>query len=90
MKLQRENLKGKNVLVFGSGISGMGAVKLLAEVEAQILLYDGNEKLKEEEVSVAINSVQSSQTTNRPLNCSRLMRPPRRQSPTPAASLVDS
>ena len=48
MKLQRENLKGKNVLVFGSGISGMGAVKLLAEVEAQILLYDGNEKLKEE------------------------------------------
>ena len=49
MKLQRENLKGKNVLVFGSGISGMGAVKLLAEVEAQILLYDGNEKLKEEE-----------------------------------------
>ena len=50
MKLQRENLKGKNVLVFGSGISGMGAVKLLAEVEAQILLYDGNEKLKEEEV----------------------------------------
>lgn len=50
MKLQKENLKGKNVLVFGSGISGMGAVKLLAEVEAQILLYDGNEKLKEEEV----------------------------------------
>lgn len=35
MKLQRENLKGKNVLVFGSGISGMGAVKLLAEVEAR-------------------------------------------------------
>ena len=29
--------------------------------------------------SVAINSVQSSQTINRPLNCSRLMQPPRRQ-----------
>ena len=54
MKLQRENLKGKNVLVFGSGISGMGAVKLLAEVEAQILLYDVNEKLKEEEVRIKL------------------------------------
>ena len=50
MNLQREDLKGKKVLVFGSGISGMGAVKLLWDVGAEILLYDGNEKLKEEEI----------------------------------------
>ena len=46
MNLHREDLKGKKVLVFGSGISGVGAVKLLAQVGARILLYDGNENLK--------------------------------------------
>ena len=50
MNLQREDLKGKKVLVFGSGISGTGAVKLLAQVGAQIILYDGNENLKEEDI----------------------------------------
>ena len=40
MNLQRDDLKGKRVLVFGSGISGAGAVKLLAQVGAQIILYD--------------------------------------------------
>lgn len=50
MNLQREDLKGKKVLVFGSGISGAGAVKLLAQVGAQIILYDGNEKLREEDI----------------------------------------
>lgn len=50
MNLKREELKGKKVLVFGSGISGVGAVKLLASVGAQVILYDGNENLKEEEI----------------------------------------
>ncbi|HIV37778.1 MAG TPA: UDP-N-acetylmuramoyl-L-alanine--D-glutamate ligase [Candidatus Blautia stercorigallinarum] len=50
MNLQRKDLKGKKVLVFGSGISGTGAVKLLARVGAQIILYDGNENLKEEDI----------------------------------------
>ena len=50
MNLQRKDLKGKKVLVFGSGISGTGAVKLLAQVGAQIILYDGNENLKEEDI----------------------------------------
>ena len=50
MNLHREDLKGKKVLVFGSGISGVGAVKLLAQVGARILLYDGNENLKEEDI----------------------------------------
>lgn len=47
---QRNELQGKRVLVFGSGISGMGAVKLLDAVGAETVLYDGNEKLSEEEI----------------------------------------
>ena len=43
---------GKKVLVFGTGISGIGAVKLLDDHGAQIVLFDGNvnadiEKIKE-------------------------------------------
>lgn len=41
---------GKKVLVFGSGISGIGAVKLLEEHGADVVLYDGNEKLDEKEI----------------------------------------
>ncbi len=33
---------GKKVLVFGTGISGIGAVKLLEDHGAQIVLFDGN------------------------------------------------
>lgn len=36
---------GKKVLVFGSGISGIGAVKLLEDHGAEVVLYDGNESL---------------------------------------------
>lgn len=36
---------GKKVLVFGSGISGIGAVKLLENHGAEVVLYDGNESL---------------------------------------------
>lgn len=36
---------GKKVLVFGSGISGIGAVRLLEDHGADVILYDGNEKL---------------------------------------------
>ena len=38
-------LKGKKVLVIGSGISGIGAVKLLAAKEAGVVLFDSNEAL---------------------------------------------
>ena len=37
-------VSGKKVLVFGTGISGIGAVKLLEDHGAQIVLFDGNEK----------------------------------------------
>ena len=42
MELHRKELEGKKVLVFGCGISGIGAVKLLEAVHAQVVLYDGN------------------------------------------------
>ena len=44
------NIAGKKVIVAGSGISGMGAVKLLDRLHARIVLYDGNGTLTEEEV----------------------------------------
>lgn len=43
-------LNDKKVLVFGAGISGIGAAKLLLEAAAEVILYDGNEALKESEV----------------------------------------
>lgn len=48
--MDRRELKGKRVLVFGSGISGIGAVRLLEAVQADVILYDGNEKLDKEEI----------------------------------------
>ncbi len=48
------DLKGKKVIVVGSGISGIGAVHLLSQTGAQILLYDGNEKLKKEEIKAKL------------------------------------
>ena len=48
--MDRTELKGKRVLVFGSGISGIGAVRLLEAVQADVILYDGNEKLDKEEI----------------------------------------
>ena len=44
------DLKGKQVLVFGAGRSGVGAATLLLERGALPVLYDGNEKLTQEKV----------------------------------------
>lgn len=43
-------LRDKKVLVVGTGISGIGAVKLLNQVGADTILYDGNEKLVKSEI----------------------------------------
>ena len=40
----------KKVLVFGSGISGIGASKLLEQVGKTVILYDGNTSLKPEDM----------------------------------------
>lgn len=44
------DIAGKKVLVFGSGISGIGASGLLEERGASVVLYDGNDKLDLEEL----------------------------------------
>ena len=38
------DFKGKKVLIFGSGISGTGAYRLLSALEAECIMFDGNEK----------------------------------------------
>lgn len=43
-------LKGKNVLVFGAGISGIGSCRLLEAAGARVILHDGNEKLDAEKM----------------------------------------
>lgn len=44
------NLTDKKVVVVGTGVSGMGAVKLLSETSADITLYDGNDKADRDEI----------------------------------------
>lgn len=48
------DLQGKCVVVVGSGVSGIGAVKLLNQVGAKAVLYDGNEKLDVSEVEAGL------------------------------------
>lgn len=43
-------LKGKQVFVFGSGITGVAASQLLLEEGADVILYDGNENLDGESI----------------------------------------
>lgn len=42
--------KGKNVLVVGTGISGIAACELLNEEKAHVILFEGNRDAKEEEI----------------------------------------
>ena len=44
----------KKVLVFGSGISGIGATRLLEAVGKQVVLYDGNSSLDPEKMKAQI------------------------------------
>lgn len=44
------DLAKKQVLVFGTGLSGIGAAKLLESVQADPILYDSNSDRKEEDV----------------------------------------
>ena len=48
--IYKMELKDKKVMVVGTGISGIGATKLLNKVGAKVVLYDGNEKLTESDV----------------------------------------
>ncbi len=51
-------IKGKNVLVFGSGVSGIAACKLLLAQQAQVILYDGNTSLDPEALKEKAGEVQ--------------------------------
>ena len=53
-------IKGRKVLVFGAGISGEAASRLLMREGAQVILYDGNEKLDAEEIARRITDKASS------------------------------
>lgn len=44
------NLENKKVLVFGTGISGIAAVKLLNKVLADVIVFDGNETLDKKDI----------------------------------------
>lgn len=49
-------LDGKKVLVFGSGISGIGAADLLKAVGAEPVIYDGNSGLHPEDIRKKIKN----------------------------------
>lgn len=51
-------LRGKKVLVAGSGISGIGAAKLLKSLGADVILYDGNEALTKEKIEEKLGESQ--------------------------------
>lgn len=52
----------RKYLVAGTGISGLGAVKLLAEIGAEIVLYDGNSELTEEIVRGKLSNIKNAET----------------------------
>lgn len=50
------DINRKKVLVFGTGISGIAATKLLQQVEADITLYDGNVNQNKEDIIAKLPS----------------------------------
>ncbi|MBE5927678.1 MAG: UDP-N-acetylmuramoyl-L-alanine--D-glutamate ligase [Lachnospiraceae bacterium] len=51
----------RKYLVAGTGISGVGAVKLLAEIGAEIILYDGNSELTEEIIRGKLSNIKNAE-----------------------------
>ena len=51
------DLKGKKVLVFGTGKSGIAAAQLLTKYEAEIILFDGNVELNVAELKEKLQGV---------------------------------
>ncbi len=47
----------KKVLVFGSGISGIGACRLLEQVDKDVILYDGNASLDADKIREQLGNV---------------------------------
>lgn len=49
----------KKVLVFGSGISGIGACRLLERVDKEVILYDGNASLDADKIREQLGNTSS-------------------------------
>lgn len=49
-------LKNKKVMVVGTGISGIGAAKLLVHAQADVILYDGNVNIVREDVHTKLGT----------------------------------
>lgn len=47
-------LEGKRIFIFGTGISGIAAAKLLQKVDAKIIIYDENDKLNIDEIKAKL------------------------------------
>ncbi|MCR5675816.1 MAG: UDP-N-acetylmuramoyl-L-alanine--D-glutamate ligase [Lachnospiraceae bacterium] len=56
------DIKGKNVLVIGSGLSGVGAVRLLHQAGAAASLLDENDKLTADEVRERLSELDRTDT----------------------------
>lgn len=59
MDYKKCDFTGRKVIVAGTGISGIGAVKMLAKCGADITLYDGNDKLKEADIRLKLDRVEN-------------------------------
>lgn len=57
MEFTKRDFEGKHVLVAGTGISGIGAAKMLSKCNAVITIYDGNEAAKEEDILAKLDGV---------------------------------
>lgn len=49
-RVNKMKLEGKQVFIFGTGISGISAAKLLQKTAASLIIYDGNDKQDMDEV----------------------------------------
>ena len=56
-------------LVIGSGISGIGAVSLLGRMGADIILFDGSDKVTAEDLQDKLNTELSGQSMEYPPYC---------------------
>ncbi len=59
--------KGKKVMVFGAGISGVGAAEILAECGAVVTLYDAKERAVDQSVADKIASAGGAIIMNQPV-----------------------
>ena len=50
-------MEGKRYLVAGSGISGMGAARLLYNTGNKVTIYDGNDKIKAEDIKSKLENI---------------------------------